>query len=94
MNGCVDKSTRCGYGNYEVLEGAVRLSDHHRVPLHDDRRRVALAFLAVLGGIAILGLAIVAARRSLGLAIGEVKDLLLVVVPTIAAVAGFYFRSR
>jgi len=66
--------------------------------LPDDRRWLAAAFIALLGVVTLAALGLVAARRWLGIESAEVKEILVIVFPTLSALAagaaGFYFRGR
>jgi hypothetical protein len=66
--------------------------------LPDDRRWLALAFIVLLGVVTVAALALVAARRWLGIESAEVKEILVIIFPTLstlaAGAAGFYFRGR
>jgi hypothetical protein len=68
------------------------------MPLKDDRRWLALAFIVLLGIVAVGALVLVAARKWLGIEITDVKEILVIIFPTLSALAtgaaAFYFRGK
>ena len=68
------------------------------MPLHNDRRWLALSFTLLLAFVAVGALVLVAARKFLGIEVGDVKEILMIIFPALsalaAAAAAFYFGGK
>lgn len=82
---------------HECLETPLAAPSIACMSLHDDRRRLMLASVLLLGIVAIGALALIGARKILGIDAADVKEVLAIIFPTISALAAgaaaFYFRG-
>ena len=68
------------------------------MPLHNDRRWLAFAFVLLIAVVAVGALALVAVRHYLGIEVGDVKEILMIIFPALSALAAgaaaFYFGGK